>query len=80
MDKWEYMTPGVCFSAKADDHFWSFAFVLCGAELSDGCLATTQLILYAGIALTGDHHVLQSVDHPANHFFPSSSLQTQKIS
>lgn len=49
--------------------------MLCWAELSDGCLATTQLILYAAIALTGDHCVLQSVDHPANIFV---SLQKKK--
>lgn len=39
------------------------------AELSDGCLATIQIIFYAGVALTEDDYVLQSVDHPANPSF-----------
>lgn len=48
--------------------------MLCRAELSDGCLATAQLILYAGIALTGVHGVLQSVDDPENLFFFSEKI------
>lgn len=69
MDEWESVSPGMGFSAKGWWAFWLFAFMLCWAELSYGCLATTQLILYAGIALTEDHWVLQSVDHPANLLF-----------
>lgn len=48
-------------------------------ELSDRCLATTKQILYSGIALTEDHCVLQSVDHPANHFLLSKHDLKQAI-
>lgn len=48
------------------------------AELSDGCLATIQIIFYAGVALTEDDYVLQSVDHPVNPSFFFNNL-TKKM-
>lgn len=44
------------------------------AELSDSCLATIQIIFYAGVALTEDDYVLQSVDHPVNPSFFFNNL------